>query len=407
MGKYFEFIEKYESSLSPLAVRSQDARRLDGTIVDLDNDKNLEKGYRTPFQLDRDRVLYSKYFDLLARKTQIFIAPEKELLKNGPFRNRLTHTHSCANLARSIAVVLRLNEPLVEAIALGHDIGHTPYGHSGEKALRKITNPEHLFAKVLFMHGRQGLRLLTLYQGENLTKHVACGIATHSLSYNYNNNKIPVKGILWNRIENPIKFMLDENYDSFEAQVVRITDDIAWICDDYRDALSSELITENYFVEKIKLQFRTETYIRILAGNLYTYFMNNIINTNMGRLNELEKKQTTKDVFRTYKIDFDTEGKEIFEFLKEEIDEKIHNHDIIIEKDKNREEKIEDIYNKYFKTKKSMLPFSLEKDLPEVPKEIKKVKEKNDISTQQIFCDYISMLSDDKVEEIWQKIKKA
>ena len=118
--------EQEESLLSPLAVRSYDTR---GRAYDEEDECRL----RTPFQRDRDRIVHSKAFRRLKHKTQVFINP-----KGDHYRTRLTHTLETAGISRTVARALRLNEDLTEAIALGHDLGHPPFGHTGEEVLDEI-----------------------------------------------------------------------------------------------------------------------------------------------------------------------------------------------------------------------------------------------------------------------------
>ena len=140
---------------------------------------------RTCFQCDRDRILHSKSFRRLAHKTQVFLAPEGD-----HYRTRLIHTLEVAQVARSIARPLGLNEDLSEAIALGHDLGHTPFGHEGERALSRCLarwrgiDPEEGVSRRLFAHNEQGARIVELLEREgrglNLTQEVVDGIHCHS-----------------------------------------------------------------------------------------------------------------------------------------------------------------------------------------------------------------------------------
>ncbi|MBQ9486108.1 MAG: deoxyguanosinetriphosphate triphosphohydrolase [Clostridia bacterium] len=128
---------------------------------------------RTPFQRDRDRIIYCKAFRRLKNKTQVFFSPEGD-----HYRTRLTHTLSVAQIARSVARALSLNEDLTEAVALGHDLGHTPFGHSGERILNKL-NPRG------FSHNRQSVRVVDHLEndgkGLNLTREVVDGILNHKM----------------------------------------------------------------------------------------------------------------------------------------------------------------------------------------------------------------------------------
>lgn len=165
---------------------------------------------RTCYQRDRDRILHCKSFRRLKRKTQVFISPEGD-----HYRTRLTHTLEVTQIARTIARALRLNEDLTEAIAMGHDLGHTPFGHAGERALNNL-NPKG------FTHYEQGVRVVNYLEkdlcGLNLTYEVTDGILKHT--------KGPWASTL-------------------EGVVVRYSDRIAYINHDIEDAISGGIITEN------------------------------------------------------------------------------------------------------------------------------------------------------------------
>ncbi|MCX8065072.1 MAG: deoxyguanosinetriphosphate triphosphohydrolase [Candidatus Hydrogenedentes bacterium] len=175
--------------------------------------------YRTCFQRDRDRIIHSKAFRRLKRKTQVFLAPVGD-----HYRTRLTHTLEVVQIARSIARALRLNEDLTEAIALGHDLGHTPFGHAGERVLNKLS-PNG------FNHAQQSLKVVDILEtrqgrkGLNLTYEVREGISHHSQGKHY---------IL--RGETP-----KENF-CLEGLVVSISDVIAYITHDADDAIRANLI---------------------------------------------------------------------------------------------------------------------------------------------------------------------
>lgn len=165
---------------------------------------------RTVYQRDRDRILHSKSFRRLKDKTQVFLAPQGD-----HYRNRLTHTLEVSQIARTIAKALRLNEDLVEAIALGHDLGHTPFGHAGERALNEV-HPDG------FAHYKQSIRVVQVLEkngeGLNLTWEVRDGILNHRTS---------------------------GNPSTLEGQVVRFSDKIAYIHHDMDDAQRAGIITED------------------------------------------------------------------------------------------------------------------------------------------------------------------
>ena len=180
---------------------------------------------RTEFQRDRDRILHSKAFRRLMHKTQVFIAP-----RGDHYRTRLTHTLEVAQIARTICRALRLNEDLAEAIALGHDLGHPPFGHEGEEALDKAYRKYDHEAR--FRHYEQSLRVVEVLerdgQGLNLTYEVLDGIGYHS------------KG----QSDLSLEPDGEEHMPStLEGQVVRIADRIAYVNHDLDDAIRAGILT--------------------------------------------------------------------------------------------------------------------------------------------------------------------
>lgn len=164
---------------------------------------------RPVFQRDRDRILHSKAFRRLKGKTQVFLAPQGD-----HYRTRITHTLEVSQNARTIAKALQLNEDLTEAIALGHDLGHTPFGHAGERALNRVCEGG-------FQHHIQSIRVVELLEkhgeGLNLTKEVRDGIKNHQT------------------VGQP---------STLEGKVVRLSDKIAYINHDIDDAIRGQIITE-------------------------------------------------------------------------------------------------------------------------------------------------------------------
>lgn len=195
--------EQEERDLSPLAVPSYPDRR---------DRPEVGCGLRTPFQRDRDRIVHSKAFRRLKHKTQVFVSPLGD-----HYRTRLTHTLEVTQISRTVARALRLNEDLTEAIALGHDLGHTPFGHSGEEALDSCLNRRwggH------FRHYEQSLRIVEVLErdcsGLNLTPEVRDGIAHHS-----------------GRAAMP---------STLEGRIVRIVDRVAYLNHDIDDAIRAGVI---------------------------------------------------------------------------------------------------------------------------------------------------------------------
>lgn len=178
-----------------------------------------ECSIRTCFQRDRDRIIHSQSFRRLKHKTQVFLAPSGD-----HYRTRLTHTLEVSQIARTIARALQLNEDLTEAVALGHDLGHTPFGHAGERALDKL-------CKCGFKHYEQSVRVVERLEkdgrGLNLTDEVKNGILCHT------------KG--------------EEAY-TLEGQIIRIADKIAYINHDIDDAIRAEVLAEEDIPLSLRMQ---------------------------------------------------------------------------------------------------------------------------------------------------------
>ena len=187
---------------------------------------------RTCFQVDRDRILHSKAFRRLKHKTQVFLSPEGD-----HYRTRLTHTLEVAQIARTIARALQLNEDLTEAIALGHDLGHTPFGHAGERVLAELLGDG-------FHHVRQSLRVVDLLEndgaGLNLTWEVRDGILHHSKG----------RGALLGRGPGDLPATL-------EGQVVRLSDVVAYVSHDLDDAIRAGLIAAEQVPPALRRQLGT------------------------------------------------------------------------------------------------------------------------------------------------------
>ena len=204
--------------------------------------------FRSPFQRDRDRIIHSSAFRRLKHKTQVFVEHEGDY-----YRTRLTHTIEVAQVARTIAGVLGLNTDLAEAVALAHDLGHTPFGHTGEDAMEALMVPYGGFD-----HNAQALRIVTRlerhyadFDGLNLTWETLEGIAKHNG---------PVRGPDADaKHAGPLSFALAEvnaewdleldTHASAEAQVAAIADDVAYSHHDLHDGLRSGLFTEADLIE--------------------------------------------------------------------------------------------------------------------------------------------------------------
>ncbi len=196
--------QREHAFLSDWATFSDQSRGRECALTPCDN--------RTCFQRDRDRIIHCKAFRRLANKTQVFISPEGD-----HYRTRLTHTLEVTQIARSIARALSLNEDLTEAIALGHDLGHTPLGHAGERVLDKVC-PEG------FRHNEQSLRLVDHIEKRNLTYEVRDGILCHTGA---------------------------KKADTPEGRIVHFADRIAYVNHDIDDALRAGLLQQSNIPQRL------------------------------------------------------------------------------------------------------------------------------------------------------------
>ena len=230
-----EHLEQLEKeNLSPYATHSADSK---GRL------KEEEPcDIRPVFQRDRDRIIHCKAFRRLKDKTQVFLTPEGD-----HYRTRLTHTLEVSQTARTIAKALRMNEELAEAIALGHDLGHTPFGHAGERALNRI-------CPLGFAHDEQSVRTIDFLEkkgkGLNLTLEVRDGILNHQ-----------TKG----------------NPHTLEGKIVRLSDKIAYIHHDMDDAVRGGILKESDVPKEIVEVIGANT------GERLNHFIHDIVTTSMGK----------------------------------------------------------------------------------------------------------------------------
>lgn len=209
---------------------------------------------RTCFQRDRDRIIHSKAFRRLKHKTQVFLAPEGD-----HYRTRLTHTLEVSQIARTIARALSLNEDLTEAIALGHDLGHTPFGHMGEDVLDKISKEYGLSR---FSHAEQSLRVVDKLEnngkGLNLTYEVRMGILQHSKGQRDFRECFSIRVC-----------------EFLEAEVVRFSDVIAYLNHDLDDAIRAGVIRESDIPERV-LKYLGRTHRERINTLVHNLVMNSL-----------------------------------------------------------------------------------------------------------------------------------
>lgn len=246
-----EQTEKIEDEmLSPYAAKSKAARR---------KEEMEECPFRTKFQRDRDRILHSKCFRRLKHKTQVYIT------SGDHYRTRMTHSLEVAQISRTIARGLRLNEDLTEAIALGHDVGHTPFGHSGEAALGEIVGH--------FAHNEQSLRIVEFLErggeGLNLTLEVKDGIVNHTGKH------LP---------------------KTLEGKIVRTADRIAYLCHDYDDSLRAGLLKATDIPVCVQRNFGAD------PSRMITSMVSDMIETSTGKGDIVQSAEVkeTMDEFRQF-----------------------------------------------------------------------------------------------------------
>jgi dGTPase len=368
--KYKSWLRNLEEKYGNYAFSSLDVIFLDGTSFNdhyqkvfdgSDSVKMQRNRYRTPFQLERDKILYSSIFQRLADKTQLFTTEKINLTEN-----RLTHSLKVMQISRSIARGLKLNEDLVETIALGHDVGHAPFAHIGEDALeewiieklnvkkkrqRKLSSKipileesienETVRKKVkifftfgndpdekFFLHGRQSFRILSLKRNSDylgFSKPVMYGIWRHSVK-NFNTDKT---FNFITEIDGKEITLSGKDDLTYEAQIVRYADDIAWVVSDLEEGFNNKILKNSQIMDIIKntrdinstLELRIKnafSEIPINGSELLTIFISDIISNN---INKLEKTLNSE----SFEISFSHIVNEVFDKLKIFIREKLHN----------------------------------------------------------------------------------
>lgn len=275
MRDYFEQQELRQ--LSPLALLSSESR---GRVHAEPLSRN-----RTAFQRDRDRIIHSKAFRRLMHKTQVFIA-----LESDHYRSRLTHSIEVAQISRHLARLLRLNEDAVEAIALGHDLGHTPFGHAGERVLNELMSNYGGFE-----HNQQSLRVVdeleTKYpnfNGLNLTFEIRDGLKKHDRP-----DESDILG------------------GSLEGQITDISDQIAYNNHDLDDALSAGLLTPELLSQKVVIWKEARTIVESEYANLTEKQLFHLVNSALISTQVDDVFNTTSELLKTHQIETRSDLKNI------------------------------------------------------------------------------------------------
>lgn len=280
---------------------------------------------RPVFQRDRDRILHSKSFRRLKDKTQVFLTPEGD-----HYRTRLTHTLEVSQNARTIAKALQLNEDLVEAIALGHDLGHTPFGHAGERALDRV-------CPYGFSHSEQSVRTVDVLEkggiGLNLTYEVRDGIRNHQTS---------------------------GEPATLEGKIVRFSDKIAYIHHDMDDAIRGGILTERDVPKEIG------DVIGYTTGERLDCFIHDLVTNSYGKNDIMMSEPVAKAM------------KDLRHFMFENV----YTNKNAKSEEAKAEMLMETLYEYYLK------------NFEKLPQDLKNLVDKNGDPKERIVCDYVGAMTD-------------
>lgn len=318
-----------EKVLSPYATLAKNSK---GRIIEEEKDE-----IRTDFQRDRDRIIHSKSFRRLKHKTQVFISPEGD-----HFRTRLTHTLEVSQIARTIARALNLNEDLVEAISLGHDLGHTPFGHSGESVLNELNENG-------FKHSHQSIRVVDILEtskkrrGLNLTKEVRDGILNHTGS---------------------------DKASTLEGTIIKFADRIAYINHDIDDAIRAGIITNEDLPKEL---------IKTLGAT-----SSNRINT---MISSIIKKSLNKPI-----VEMEEGIYEATMELRSFMFKNVYLDKVVKSEDERIKRLITDLYNYY------------SGDFNRIPKEHLDIYNDINHTNEDIISDYIAGMTDTFAVKTWKRL---
>ena len=371
-----EFIEEREAKiLAPYAHRSRDSR---GREV-----PEEEPRYRTAFQRDRDRILHTTAFRRLEYKTQVFVITEGDY-----YRTRLTHTLEVAQIGRSVARALGGNEDLVEAICLAHDLGHPPFGHSGEESLRALMG-EHGG----FDHNRQSLRIVTQlehrypnFEGLNLTWEVREGIVKHETEYDV----ADAQGY-----EPDLRGHL-------EAQIANIADELAYTAHDLDDGMRSVLISPSE-LEGLELWERLRDSVgwhsteldeltrHRLIRRLIGMEVSDLLDATVGRLQPLNLVSVQQlQRLDSNVVGFSDDFRRMNQQLKSFLYQNMYQHHRVVRMQTKAERILADLFKAYI-------------DNPEVlPSEVQERAREGEL--HRTICDYIAGMTDRFAQEEHSKL---
>ena len=323
-----EMVENREEEyLSPFATLSKSSRGRDVREEECD--------IRPVFQRDRDRILHSRSFRRLKDKTQVFLTPEGD-----HYRTRLTHTLEVSQNARTVAKALRLNEDLTEAIALGHDLGHTPFGHAGERALDRCCAEG-------FRHNEQSLRVVEFLEkdgkGLNLTWEVRDGILNHQT------RSMP---------------------STLEGKIVRLSDKIAYIHHDMDDAIRAKVLTEEDIPKELRNTLGASTTKRLDT------MIHDVITNSSGKP----------------EISMSDEIYEATLELRRFMFENVYLNPVVKHEEKKAENLVENLYEYYLR------------EFQNIPEEYRFLTDVKNIGKDRLVCDFVSSMSDRYAINIFNSI---
>ena len=354
--------------------------------------KEPSNNFRTPFQRDRDRIIHSASFRRLKHKTQVFVNTEGD-----HYRTRITHSIEVAQIARTVARYLKINEELAETLSLAHDLGHTPFGHAGEDSLN-----ESMESFGGFDHNLQTLRIIMFlenkyfkFKGLNLTIETIDGLLKHNgpiYDFEKIDNLIGVKNL-----KNKIKF---ENFPSLEAQIASISDDIAYNNHDIQDGIGAklfnlnDLLEINFFKNIFKLYPKNKRKnnkeiiiyqvvrdsINLMVKDLIINTLNNIKKNKIKKLNDI---YTADNNLVCFSDNFNDVIEEIRSFLRINM----YNNTNVLKKNENGKKIIKKLFDKIAKNPRKFLN-----------------KEQLKFDKHRAIADFISGMTDRYAINLYKKI---
>ncbi|HEC21726.1 MAG TPA: deoxyguanosinetriphosphate triphosphohydrolase [Chloroflexi bacterium] len=363
--------------LAPYAMKSGDSRGREYP--------EEEPHHRTAFQRDRDRVLHTTAFRRLEYKTQVFVNHEGDY-----YRTRLTHTLEVAQIGRTIARVLGANEDLVEAICLAHDLGHPPFGHSGEMVLSRLME-----AHGGFDHNRQTLRIVTFlerrypdFPGLNLTYEVREGIVKHETEYDISS----------------AEGYEPEKRANLEAQIANVADELAYTAHDLDDGLYAGLITPRQLdglalweLGKREIGFRSEDFNEMIRHRLIRRLIGILVRDVCNATHERLVKASPQSVEELQLLPYNVIGhgdemQAMVRELKDFLYENMYRHYRVIRMAQKAERFITDLFNAYMEEPKQL------------PNSTRKRWEEGNETLARIVCDYIAGMTDRYALQEYQKL---